>query len=405
MESYLNDFVLKADVDPFISAISDLDLPMAEVQDSQTKDLALLDKVQNPFDDWLTSISESSSWGCRPSPTSSNKSGESVMSVDLSVGSPTDILGFDNLVNDWEIPNLIQSTEKEEEFHNSEQSNNIQQSCDVDKVDKHSDGIDSSTDSDISSDDENPIVRNRNDNDLFEYFSVNKDEQKVVNVLTDLYERNKYVRKNDLSLNDCTKEAKRKRGRPSGKVLPKEQLNKSDLITQVATRKGEPEEIIEQCNKALTKYCGQTKRNALNAKINRERKKVYMQKLENDVDELRSENADLTISVKSYRKKCGKLLNEVEYLRAVLRNDSALSSILKNVGSSSLNMKYGNSELEPNCKASDPKKRLASSFLDHDYESKRSKSGVCLHVVNNNQVSIEFCAECSTNAVRPIQDS
>lgn len=133
------------------------------------------------------------------------------------------------------------------------------------------------------------------------------------------------------------------------------------------------------------------KKNAKQAKINREKKKAYIKSLEDDVDSLKSENLSLKDKVEKLDNHKNSLEEEVEYLKSVLANQSTLSNLLKNIPNANL--------------------KLSSSFInrkrgaahDHDYQgpSKRTRksktAGVCLHVEDEN-VSLEFCPSCSRNA-------
>lgn len=131
------------------------------------------------------------------------------------------------------------------------------------------------------------------------------------------------------------------------------------------------------------------KKNAQNAKINREKKKTYIKGLEDTVDCLKTENNSLKEEAKALKKEKCFLEEEVSYLKSVLANESSLSALLQNI---------------PCVK----KVNLSSSFLsskrnaeeDHDYESpakKCRKGGVCLHVEGEN-VSLEFCSRCAKMA-------
>lgn len=133
-----------------------------------------------------------------------------------------------------------------------------------------------------------------------------------------------------------------------------------------------------------------SRRNAIAAKKNRERKKAQMAALEKEVDTLSEENS-------RYKKRCSTLENavltlnkEVEYYKSVLANDSVLSKLLQNI---------------PNVKGV----RLASSLgkrphsLGTSTPSKlprldnSTSGGVCLHV-SKDFVSLELCAHCSNLA-------
>ncbi|CAH1775780.1 unnamed protein product [Owenia fusiformis] len=133
-------------------------------------------------------------------------------------------------------------------------------------------------------------------------------------------------------------------------------------------------------------YPDPSRKNAIQAKINREKKKLYVATLENDVTNLKKENETLKVKSVKMEKQMKIMQDEVTYLRNVLANQSTLSALLKNI---------------PN--ASDVS--LTSSFKrrydvenDHGYQkpkhARHSDGGVCLHV-ENNKVSLEFCSKCA----------
>lgn len=134
------------------------------------------------------------------------------------------------------------------------------------------------------------------------------------------------------------------------------------------------------------------KKNAKQAKINREKKKVYIKSLEDNIDTLKTENVGLKDRMGKLEHHKNALEEEVEYLKSVLANQSTLSNLLKNIPNAKVHLSSSFSD----------RKRGASH--DHDYQgrvmrsSKKAKTaGVCLHVENEN-VSLEFCSSCSKNA-------
>ncbi|XP_060078076.1 uncharacterized protein LOC132557585 isoform X2 [Ylistrum balloti] len=148
-------------------------------------------------------------------------------------------------------------------------------------------------------------------------------------------------------------------------------------------------EIVE----ALTR---RNQKNAVQAKINREKKKIFIKNLEDTVKELRFENDNLKQN-QTRMEECQRILeDEVHYLKSVLANQSALSSLLQNI---------------PNVQnvtlSTSFNRRKRGANDDHDYveqpvnakRAKRnsSKAGVCLHV-DNGHASLEFCSHCSENA-------
>lgn len=140
------------------------------------------------------------------------------------------------------------------------------------------------------------------------------------------------------------------------------------------------------------------KKNAVQAKINREKKKQYIKTLEDQVSELTDENGQLKVENDSMKNRNTSLEEEVQYLRAVLANESSLSRLLGNIENVQ-NVKLKSSFAS--CKR--------SAAMDHDYtpnkKSKQSHStaGVCLHV-DNDTVSLEFCAKCSKMAKSSDED-
>ncbi|KAK2143157.1 hypothetical protein LSH36_872g01001 [Paralvinella palmiformis] len=138
-----------------------------------------------------------------------------------------------------------------------------------------------------------------------------------------------------------------------------------------------------------------SRKNALQAKINREKKKAYITSLEKQVAELSKDNGRLQGRTSKLQKERDLLSEEVTYLRSVIANQSTLSKLLGNitdVKSLSLTTSF-----------SAEKRSFAE---DHNYGQssvKRPKSsapisgGVCLHVENEN-VSLEFCSSCARMA-------
>lgn len=134
------------------------------------------------------------------------------------------------------------------------------------------------------------------------------------------------------------------------------------------------------------------KKNAVQAKINREKKKAYVKSLEDQIDDLKSENVCLKQTATKAEQERQELAEEVAYLKSVLANQSAISGLLKNIGN------------VENVKLTSSINRKRGSNHDHDYgSSKRSRTsagktaGVCLHV-DQGTVSLEFCSKCASMA-------
>ncbi|KAG5843858.1 hypothetical protein ANANG_G00155350 [Anguilla anguilla] len=134
-------------------------------------------------------------------------------------------------------------------------------------------------------------------------------------------------------------------------------------------------------------------KNAIAARMNRLRKKEYVNGLENKVTSLAAENRNLRQENEHLNKRVEDLEDEARYLRAVLANESSLGQLLSRL--SGVNgMKVSTSLFQ------EPNKN------DHDYALPRKKvkieenetsGGVCLHV-DKNHVSVEFCTKCAESA-------
>ncbi|XP_035864195.1 CREB/ATF bZIP transcription factor isoform X3 [Sander lucioperca] len=134
-------------------------------------------------------------------------------------------------------------------------------------------------------------------------------------------------------------------------------------------------------------------KNAIAARLNRLRKKEYVDSLEKKVGILSSENNVLKQENSQLTKRVEELEDETRYLRAVLANESMLAQLLSRL--SGVNgMKLSSSLFQ------------GPDSNDHDYalprkrvkvEEKETAGGVCLHV-DKNHVSVEFCTKCAESA-------
>ncbi|CAL8366824.1 unnamed protein product [Lota lota] len=135
-------------------------------------------------------------------------------------------------------------------------------------------------------------------------------------------------------------------------------------------------------------------KNAIAARMNRLKKKEYVNNLEKKVGFLSTENHILKQENCGLNKRVEELEDETRYLRAVLANESMLGQLLSRL--SGVNgMKLSSSLFQ------------AAKLNDHDYAQPRKRikveekdttsGGVCLHV-DKNHVSVEFCTKCAENA-------
>ena len=79
-------------------------------------------------------------------------------------------------------------------------------------------------------------------------------------------------------------------------------------------------------------------RNAIMARLNRQKKKKYLQELETSVKSLKKENKTLNQDKKVLVEEVDKLETEVRYLKGVIANQSELSSLLQNIGVTGLRL-------------------------------------------------------------------
>jgi hypothetical protein len=134
-------------------------------------------------------------------------------------------------------------------------------------------------------------------------------------------------------------------------------------------------------------------KNAIAARMNRLKKKEYVNDLEKKVGLLSTKNHKLEQDNCGLNKRVEELEDETRYLRAVLANESMLGQLLSRL--SGVNgMKLSSSLFQ------------AANLNDHDYaqprkrikvEEKETSGGICLHV-DKNHVSVEFCTKCAENA-------
>ena len=136
-------------------------------------------------------------------------------------------------------------------------------------------------------------------------------------------------------------------------------------------------------------------RNALNARMNRQKKKAYMASLETQKARLSDENKRLKSALTNLVYERDELVDEVTYLKSVLANDSVLAKLVSSINGPPFKL---SSRFDR-----DAQKRKDVEF-DHNYgpSGKRRKAdvkvgGICLHV-NENQLSVELCPRCACMA-------
>ena len=119
-------------------------------------------------------------------------------------------------------------------------------------------------------------------------------------------------------------------------------------------------------------------RNAIMARLNRQKKKKYLQELETSVKTLKEENESLKRDKKKMSATVDKLKTEVRYLKGVIANQSELSSLLQNIGVTGLRLHSSFSHKTPlkpstsskmNLSMSTMKRRHDECFVDQDSDT------------------------------------
>lgn len=177
-------------------------------------------------------------------------------------------------------------------------------------------------------------------------------------------------------------------------------------------------------------------RNALMARENRIKKKLYVENLEQTVEKIRDENKKLSSILDNQSTVISDLRKELKYLKNVLANSSDIGRLLKcinqNTGMPVTSSVNNNIKFEATRRehpwSEDAKSQLEelnnltvdefndsslklwedvtpAPLADHNNEhnytnnslSKADNVGVCLHIARH-KVSLEFCSSCSENA-------
>lgn len=162
-----------------------------------------------------------------------------------------------------------------------------------------------------------------------------------------------------------------------------------------------------------------SRKQALAAKLNREKKKKYVSGLERRVQTLLESDKLYRENLQFANNRVVTLEREVSYLKAVLQHDSKLSKLLCNVPNTQ-GIKF-ESLISPSKPRTSAKRKLNETTIrpasqtesnqhDHDNNDAAATSynnnpnqqlppapGICLHISEEN-VTIELCPECSRKA-------
>ncbi|EDV23689.1 uncharacterized protein TRIADDRAFT_57148 [Trichoplax adhaerens] len=178
----------------------------------------------------------------------------------------------------------------------------------------------------------------------------------------------------------------------------------------------------DQSAKRAKNDMDKSKKQAMAAKLNREKKKKYISELECRVKTLRESDKLQREKLQFAKERIDSLENEVSYLKSVLAHDSQLSKLLRNIpntpdvqlDSSLLHHHAHTIGNQSKRKYNQDQPLPPVSLIDGDLNSDddnmappvcckklrsnvQSAAGICLHV-SEQKVTIELCSECSRKA-------
>lgn len=195
----------------------------------------------------------------------------------------------------------------------------------------------------------------------------------------------------------------------TGSVVPHEQSKMLvNLIPSIVHPKYSIEsgtattETVDEGNSALPIILSQkqeerNRKNAVAARINRQKKKEYVSELESSISSLRSENTSLKSRCSRLEHTVQQLETEVQYLKSVLVNQSSLSTLLQNIPGVSEVRLSSSLARGKHVRMEEPGETGSSPAFKRPRTLAPFTGGVCLHVAEKN-VSIEFCSHCSADA-------
>ena len=203
----------------------------------------------------------------------------------------------------------------------------------------------------------------------------------------------------------------------------------NDLSIQKQKKTSDPKNVIKAAytvhsNEKVTNVSLERSKNgplkttiktqAEKAKEQRQKKKKFVQELQDTIDELKQEKAGLQQVNTQLNDKIGSLQEEISYLKGVIANQSELAKILRtvaNIPGISINcsvLKNDQGEMGKNNKRKCvPAGKKGVNLCDESTKKRRmdievngeleNNAGVCVHV-QSGKVSLEFCPECSKKA-------
>ena len=180
-----------------------------------------------------------------------------------------------------------------------------------------------------------------------------------------------------------------------------------EIITDIVADKIQDNELYKEVSSKPIKHQveidvegahNRSVKNAINARVNRQKHKQFVQTLEEENAQLKSRIEQLETNSEQLRTEKDLLQQEIHYLKSVIANDSTIGRVLQGLGTvKGVKLTSGFDKLH--------RKRAADSSLSSDSEQKRASrrddvspsppaAGVCLHV-HSDSVSVEFCDKCA----------
>jgi regulator of replication initiation timing len=147
-------------------------------------------------------------------------------------------------------------------------------------------------------------------------------------------------------------------------------------------------------------------RNAIAARENREKKKLYVENLEKELSALTKNSEAMAASMNSLKKRNGDLESENTYLKAVLANMPQIAALIDHMATVPTVPLIGTS-FKPNEQVSGNSHKKSSNPVEsnsvrksHRIASKMENPGICFHINGHNCMSLELCNKCSDASKR-----
>ena len=165
---------------------------------------------------------------------------------------------------------------------------------------------------------------------------------------------------------------------------------KEDVIQSQSTNEPKIKLYCENGKKLSDTQIERNRKNAIAARINRQKKKEYLTSLESQVSSLSSANETLKQKCDTLQLTVNSLQHEVHYLKSVLANETTLSTILSGLP----NIK--GVQLTTGKHMRDATTTIVNKKVKRDNPLQFS-GGICLHIADD-VASLELCSHCSLKA-------